>query len=313
MDLGLSVNPKDQWIHALKAFDEGYMGNFELAEHHVKLAKKYEKELNVWTTVNWGDIYLWQGRLEEAQEKFSELLDFHDLNDSNQRAHLRGIKKYIELLQKTNPEKLSAVYKYAFTEYPDRARCYRADYAAALLSSGGSFEQAEKAISGLNSAQCKNVNAVKGVLKAVTWYEKSGKSQELHRTLIEHGDIAALVSSVAALANEEKIIKKMRDNGISLMTENTQGLAAVHLAALSGKKAPVAALMAAGVDVDSVSSAGWSALMIAVYSNNMELAKFLLENGADATTANPNGMSAIAIASQNNNVEMQRLLESYST
>lgn len=311
LNLALSINPKNQWAHALLVWDETSMGNFASAEKHAILAKKYEKEKNIWTIVNWGRLYEKQGRLDDAKAKYAELLGQSDLNDSNVIAHKRGLNYYGNLLASSADKDITKVYRELISAYPDTVPCTKVKLAHHIVINSKEYSEARTLLNDPSVKSCEDVDSTKALVDLRDWY-KSGASGSLHKIIIKHGDLTTLIYEVASMPNAHLFLQSFSKNNIELSVRNQNGLNALHLAvALKNEKA-IANMLNEKIDINSPLPNGWTSLMIATYVNSPTVVKILLANGADKALKTPEGYSAMTIAKEAKLNDIVKLLENTS-
>lgn len=307
LDLALSFNPENQWAHSLKIFDETNVGNLEAAEKHAHLAVKYEKELNVWTTVNFARLLEAQNRNQEANDKYKELLLLSHLKPSNARAHKRGLAYYISFIQRTHVAELEGVYRVLVENYGQTMPCENLNLAKEIIKNKTDRSEARMLVKKAGVDSCQNKDEVLALLETIDWFMSDGNTS-IKRSLIKHGDITRLISDVATMPEGDGILALLKKHKINLSTKDAQGMTALHLAVANQEVSAVAKLAAQGLDVNATLSNGWSSLMIAVYLDSPELVEVLLKQGAEKHWTNPQGLTALMIANQINNPKVINLL-----
>ncbi len=311
LNLALSIYPKDQWAHALLVWDETSMGNFVSAEKHAVLAKKYEKEKNIWAIVNWGRLYEKQGRLDDAKAKYAQLLGQRDLNDSNVIAHKRGLEYYGNLLENTADKDINKVYRELIYSYPDTVACTKVKLAHNIVVNNKDYFEAKSLLNDPSVKSCENVNSTEALVDLRDWYE-SGASSTLNKIIIKHGDLTTLIYEVASMSNANEMLKSFNKDNIDLSVRNQNGLNALHLAVASSNEKAITNMLNVKIDINSALPNGWTSLMIATYVNSPAVVEFLLSRGADKTLKTPEGYSALNIAKEAKFDDIVKLLENSS-
>lgn len=313
LNLGLSVNPEDQWIHALLSWDEALRGDFESAERHAKLAIKYAKEENVWNISNYGRIYALQGRNEEAREKYDALRGLENLSPPNQRAHRVGLEAYIDVLIALNDPLAGQVYGELIAAYPDETACKRLEYAAYLAAKEPGTENAHGVLADRNAQECEGYVSVAAFLDVLDWYRNSEPEVALRRALMRHEDMGLLLYSVATVAEGPDILAALGQRGVDLSTESANGFNTLHMAVLASNKVVLDASLEAGIDIDAISESGFSALMIAVYVENESMVRDLLARGARVDVQSTQGFTVLDMVAASTNDDMKALFKRSST
>lgn len=309
LNLALSIYPNDQWAHALLIFDETNIGNFEDAEQHAILAKKYEKEKNIWTIVNWGRLYEKQGRLEKAKEKYQELLGQKDLNDSNIAAHKRGLIYYSQLLENEGSRGVEKVYRELISAYPKEEYCTKVKLAYNLLINEDDYSEVMPLLGNNSIKTCENSNRVFALLKLRNWY-KSGAKIAIQPIIIEHGDLTNLIYEIASMPEGHEILAIFEEKNINLAAKNQNSLNALHLSVASKNKNAIINMLNTKIDVNSLLPNGWTPLIIAAYVNAPSIVELLLQHGANKSMKTIEGYTALYIAKEGNFKDVITLLES---
>ena len=312
LNLALSLYPNDQWAHALLAYDETFLGNYESAERHIKLASKHEKERNVWTIVNWARLHEAKGELPEAHAKYQELIGLDHLSDSNKVAHRRGLNFFSSLLEAEHDNSVADVYRELIASYPLVERCVKVKLAHNLLTNENDSSEVEALLNDISIKDCKGIDATEALLGLKKWYQK-GATTPIQPIIISHGDLATLIYEASSMPDGLALLMALKEKNIDLAFQNPNGLNALHLSIAARDKSASLNLLESNIDINSRLPNGWTPLMIAVYINSAELVKLLLKNGADKSIKANDGISAIHIAQQSGQIDIIKVLENTSS
>ncbi|WP_448546771.1 ankyrin repeat domain-containing protein [Thalassotalea fusca] len=308
LNMALSLFPNDQWAHALLIFDETHLGNYESAEKHAVLAKKYEKVKNVWTITNWARLYEVQGRFDEARAKYQELIGQHDLNDSNKIAHKRGLIYYANFLEREGGKGLSAVYRELIAAYPTEEKCTNVKLARSILINEKDYSEVQSLLGNPSLFDCENAESAIALLELRDWH-KSGGQTSIQPIIIKHGNLTALIYEVASMEEGSQILPMLQQQNINTAISDQNGLNALHMSVASKNELAIDNMLSTNIDVNAALPNGWTALMIASYLNAPNLVEVLLKNGADKSLQSFDGYSAMSIAQQANFPEVIELLK----
>ncbi len=312
-NVALSINPEDQWTHALLAWDEAERGDFESAERHAELAVKYASEQNVWNINNYARVYALQGRNEEARDKYDALRGLKDLNAENQRAHRLGLSDYAALLVLMGDPRADAVYEELVTTYPEETACKKLEYAGYLASIESTSQRARSLLKDRDAQNCEGYASVVAFVDVLDWHRKQGSDAALRKALLRHEDLGLLIYSVASVDGGAEILSALSQRGVDLATLAGSGFNALQIAVLAGDQAALDASLEAGIDIDAMSEGGFSALMLAVYQEDVEMARQLLRRGARVDVESEQGFTVIDMVAATSNDAIKSLFARSST
>jgi len=206
---------------------------------------------NPWLWANWGQLFVAQGKFDEAIIKYREVIAQPMTHDTYDRARVEAYRHLIALLQRRKDfDGMEALYKQRLAEFGPGS-CYGTDYALFVLQERGDTEQAIELARGALKENCEGSKArqILGLAEYVRWVSTSGEER-------------------TEALNQARVFLPPGPKALYLLATSERTLPAVK------------ELIAAGEPIDQTDSDKLTALAYALRSRDLPAARRLLALGA---------------------------------
>lgn len=312
MNIALALFPDDAYVNHYAGYVEYESDEFEKALLHFRLADQQRDEDIIWLTNNWANTLLSLGRVEEAFEKFSTLLNLNNLNASDSRALYFGLVDYADALTAHRSRDAGPVYLKLITEFPERARCVPVDYAQYILFTESNINRARQVLGQGEQYQCDSYSVVDALVDIYTWYGDgiTANRPALYRSFLKHPQVDELIYRIATSFNPVPLLQALSENGIDLDQLNAYGAPAIQQAISDSNIFAITSLAAAGANINEDMGEGFTPLLYALFMEDVDAIRALVDAGADPNEMTEFGVSAMKLAEQVGNQEFINALRS---
>jgi tetratricopeptide (TPR) repeat protein len=270
---------------------------------------------NLWLWENWGELYLMQGKADQAIAKFREAIDRPMTHDTYDRARAQAYVRLLALLgQRKDYDGMEALYRQRVAEFGPGA-CFTVDYAQFKLQVRGDTQGAIDLARGALNQNCEDSDARRllGLASYVQWAgaddPKRTEALNQARVFLPPGPEALYLlatgeRSLAALrkllASGEKIDERGGDNmtALAYALRNRDFSAARRLLALGASaQTPVGPL-------------GAPVALIPVMQGDVDEIRLMQRSGVDYSKLRFRGATALDFARQSGNKQLLDALTS---
>jgi tetratricopeptide (TPR) repeat protein len=268
---------------------------------------------NLWLWVDWGELYLLQGKADPAIAKFREALARPMTHDKDDSARNTAYVRLLPLLsQRRDYDGMESFYRQRVAEFGPGA-CYTVDYAQFKLQVRGDVQGAIDLARGALNQNCEDSGArrILGMAKYVAWAsaEEPQPAEALNeaRVFLPPGPTAlymlatgerTLTALKKLLASSEKIDERDRENmtALAYAVQNRDLPAARRLLALGAR--PQFPVGPEGVPL----------ALMPVLEGNVDEIRLMQRSGVDYSKLRFRGTTALEYARQSGNKELLNVL-----
>lgn len=267
---------------------------------------------SLWLWVNWGSLYLAQGREDEAIAMYRKAIAGNRPNNRNDRARLDAYSRLMLLFtQKQLLGEVEALHLQRISEF-DIYACYFNEYAEFRLNSRadyqGAIEFGHKALEGgcAHPVARETLGLAYYLLAAE---KKTGNTPEGARAKVYFPEGARLYYRLAKLGGEGLAYELLESYREKLDVRDQNGFSAMAYA-LGEKELPAARrLHAIGASLaQSVGPQDYPLAMLPIFYDYAEGVEFLIERGVDYSKMEYAGVSAIEYALRQQDPHIAQLI-----
>lgn len=268
---------------------------------------------NLWLWVNWAQMLVTQGKLDQAIAKYREALARPMTHDTYDRARHEGYSELIALLnQRKDFDGMEALYKQQAAEFGPGS-CYTADYARFMLLERGNVQAAIDLARGALNQSCTDTRSRQtlGLAEYVQWAGAKGPSRSDYlnqaRLYLPEGPYTLYM-----LAGSDKTFAAVRElvaAGESVDQKDNSHLTALAHALQNGDQIATKHLLRLGARKDILVGEGDVPIaLVPVMAGNFEGIQLLRQSGVDYSKIRYRGLTAFDFAKQTGNRQLQEVL-----
>jgi Tfp pilus assembly protein PilF len=293
----LSTNARILMGHVL-----AYQGRHKESEAVLTEAAKRPNN-NLWLWVNWGQLYLLQGKVDQAMAKFQLAVAQPPVNDTYDRARREAFRRMLILLKERGDLNfMEALHKQRVDDYADEG-CFNADYGRFMLLLRGNAQAAiTSAKHGLaKGCEVDSAREVLGLAHYVIWgnQQVTGWQSALHQARIYLPLNAKALLLMAASDSTHGALKALLASGEKIDQLDNQSLTALTMAVVERDWKAATVLIKLGAKPNAlVGQTQVPVAMIPVLNSDLEGVKFFKRMGVDFSKLRFQGMTALEIARQ---------------
>jgi tetratricopeptide (TPR) repeat protein len=249
LDSALQIRPDSVNAKILQGYVYTHQHKYARAEAlFTDAARSNPKNLWLWT--NWGELYLIQGQLDPAADKFRQTLMRQMTHDGYDRARQSAYRNLLEILERRQDYNgMEALYQQRVDEF-GFGTCYTADYSRFMLNVRGNVEKAIELSTRALGQDCEDTEsrAILGLANYVKWAATSGTASAaaLNQARIY---LPAGPAALYELARSDRTMvaaKKLVDGGEDINQTDSEGMSALFFAFRNRDHAAAKRLMSLG-------------------------------------------------------------------
>jgi tetratricopeptide (TPR) repeat protein len=272
---------------------------------------------NLWLWSNWGELYLMQGKVDQAIGKFREAISRPMTHDTYDRARNHAYQQLLALLERRKAyDAMEALYRQRVTEFGPGA-CYTADYAQFKLQIRGDVQGAIDLARGALNQNCEDSDArrILGLADYVKWASGSDPQRAAAlneaRLYLPPGPTALYM--LATSTHTAAALKPLLAAGEKIDEQDNEGMTALAYALQNHDLQAARRLLGLGARPDVQLSAGVPLALMPVMEGNIDGIRLLRQFGVDYSKVRFRGATALDYAKQTGNQDLLHALTDRST
>lgn len=271
------------------------------------------KSGNLWLWTNWGELRDFQGKPDQAIQKYREAVTRPITHDTYDRARIAAYRRLIELLRERNDlDAVEALYKQRIAEFGPGS-CYSADYARFMLNVRGDPKAAAGLARRALNQNCEDSESrqILGLASYVIWAGSAGAESAAAlneaRIFLPAGPTAFYQLARSDLT--VGAVRKLVASGEAIDQKDNDKLTALAHA-LNDKDLDAARrLLKAGARADvPVGEGDVPVALLPVIEDDLEAVRALKRAGIDFSKLRYRGVTALDYAKRTGNEPMLRAL-----
>lgn len=268
---------------------------------------------NLWLWENWAELYLMQGKVDQAITKFREAIARPMTHDSYDRARSQAYVQLLELLGlRKDYDGMEALFKQRISEFGPGA-CYTVDYARFKLQIRGDTQGAIDLARGALNQNCEDSGARRllGMAKYVEWASAGDPShgEDLNEAKVFLPPGPTALYRLATGERTLPALKKLLDSGEKIDESDSDNMTALAYALQSADLAAARRLLALGARAQApVGPTGMPAALIPVLEVNIDEIRLMQHFGIDYSKLRFHGVTALDLAARSGNKKLLNVL-----
>jgi tetratricopeptide (TPR) repeat protein len=308
----LQIRPDSANAKILLGYVYAHQKRFSQAEALFVDAEKSNPP-NLWLWENWGELYLMQGKVDQAMVEYREAIARPMTHNTYDRARNEAYVRLLALLgQRKDYDGMEALYRQRVAEFGPGA-CYTVDYAQFKLQVRGDTQGAIDLARGALNQNCEDSGArrVLGMANYVEWASAEGRkrAEALNeaRVFLPPGPTALymLATGERSLAALEKLLV----SGEKIDERDNDNMTALAYALQNRDLPAVRRLLALGAQPEfPVGPVGMPVALLPVMDANVEEIRLMQRSGVDYSKLRFRGATALDYAEQSGNKQLLVIL-----
>ena len=300
LDSALQIRPENANAKILLGYVYSNQKRFAQAQAQFADAARSNPP-NLWLFENWGELYLMQGKVEQAIAEFRQAIARPMTHGAYDRARNQAYLQLLQLLgRRKDYDGMEALYRQRVAEFGPGA-CYTVDYAKFKLQIRGDTQGAIELARGALNQNCEDSGARKvlGMAEYVKWADAAGgrdaESLNEARVFLPPGSTALYM-----LATGEKslpALKKLLDAGETIDEQDSDGMTALAYALQNDDLSAARRLLALGANAKApVGPEAMPVALMPVLGRNLEAIRLMQRAGVNYSTLRYRGATALDYA-----------------
>lgn len=268
---------------------------------------------NLWLWVNWGELRERQGRVDEAIEKYRQVLAVKPTGDRQDTARQSAYDRAIRVLERRgDADAAEALHRQHIADYPG-FWCHPADYARFLALWRGDTVEARKQLGAAAQCDREHLRWVEALITYVAWTQADAASgaELLLKARALEPVTPRLIAALAISDRGADVVRKLvTTGGEKIDRADGQQMNALAYALADGEVAAAARLLKAGARTDTlVGQQGVPVAVIPVIARQFDAVRLLRRAGVDYGRLRVGGVSVLEAVRRSGDQELLRVLE----
>ena len=312
IDSALQIRPDSANARILLGYVYAHQKRFAQSEALFVDAAKSNPP-NLWLWVNWGELYLLQGKANQAIVKFREALARPMAHARDDRAHYAASVQLLPLLyQRKDYDEMESVYRQRVAEFGTGA-CYTTDYAQFKLEVRGDVQGAIDLARGALNQNCEDSGArrVLGMADYVAWASAAEprRTEALNEAKVFLPPGPTALYMLATGERSLPALKKLLASGEKIDERDSENMTALAYALQNRDLPAVRHLLALGAHPEfPAGPMGMPLALMPVMDGNLDEIRLMQHSGVDYSRLRFRGASALDYAKQSGNKDLVDLL-----
>lgn len=251
---------------------------------------------NTWLWANWGQLLKFQGKKDEAIQKYLKAVSGQRQNNTYDRARMDAYINLFQMLPKESFDQIDALYSKRDNEYDD-CPCCRLEHVKYLFNYENKYSEIPSLLSRAKQIGCEESSVMASQGFAYYLESKGSNAELLARARAAYPEGAKLFFELSHYKAGMQTLKNLVNQKSNIDIQNSEGQTALALAIMAEDIESMETLLKLGASPHvQMNSEGFPLALFPIVQGNQKIIDLLISTGTDYSKIQFMGKSGIEFA-----------------
>ena len=251
---------------------------------------------NTWLWANWGQLLKFQGKKDEAIQKYLKAVSGQRQNNTYDRARMDAYINLFQMLPKESFDQIDALYSKRDIEYDD-CPCCRLEHVKYLFNYENKYSEIPSLLSRAKQIGCEESSVMASQGFAYYLESKGSNAELLARARAAYPEGAKLFFELSHYKAGMQTLKNLVNQKSNIDIQNSEGQTALALAIMAEDIESMETLLKLGASPHvQMNSEGFPLALFPIVQGNQKIIDLLISTGTDYSKIQFMGKSGIEFA-----------------